>query len=80
MAQPVIADARRLDMHAPLLSPNRRISLPSVPLEVRLHGCRLGAMTFDMTLENLLPETDGIIDPGDFPRTIAMRAEHCQYF
>jgi peroxiredoxin family protein len=47
---------------------------------VRLHGCRLAAMTFDVTNENLLPESDGIIDPGDFLRNIAMRADHCQYF
>ncbi len=47
---------------------------------VRLHGCRLAAMTFDVAKENLLPEADGIIDPVDFLRTIAMRADHCQYF
>ncbi len=47
---------------------------------VRLHGCRLAAMTFDVTEETLLPEADGIIDPGEFLRTIAMQADHCQYF
>lgn len=47
---------------------------------VHLHGCRLAAMTFDVTEDNLLPEANGIIDPGDFMRTIAMRADHCQYF
>jgi peroxiredoxin family protein len=48
--------------------------------QVRLHGCRLAAMTFDVTPESLLPEADGIIDPGEFLRTIAMQADHCQYF
>jgi peroxiredoxin family protein len=47
---------------------------------VRLHGCRLAAMTFDVTPDSLLPEADGIIDPGDFLREIVMRAEHTQYF
>jgi peroxiredoxin family protein len=47
---------------------------------VRLHGCRLAAQTFDVAPENLLPEADGIIDPGEFLRTIVARADHCQYF
>jgi peroxiredoxin family protein len=47
---------------------------------VRLHACRLAAATFDVTPENLLPEAEGIIDPGDFLRAIATRADHCQYF
>jgi len=47
---------------------------------VRLHGCRLAAMTFDVAPDNLLPEADGIIDPGEFLRSIILRADHCQYF
>lgn len=47
---------------------------------VRLHGCRLAAQTFDVTPDALLPEVEGIIDPGDFLRTIVARADHCQYF
>jgi hypothetical protein len=48
--------------------------------KVRLHGCKLAAMTFDVTEGALIPEAHGIIDPGEFLETIALGADHCQYF
>lgn len=47
---------------------------------VRLHACKLAAMTFEVNESNLLPEADGIIDPGVFLQSIVMQADHCQYF
>src|SRR5262245_60624898 len=40
---------------------------------VRLHGCRLAAQTLDVSPEHLLPDADGIIDPGEFLRTVVAR-------
>ncbi len=47
---------------------------------VRLHACRLAAMTFDVTEADLLPEAEGILDPAVFLTGIATAADHCQYF
>lgn len=47
---------------------------------VRLHACKLAAMTFDVPENELIPEAAGIIDPGTFLREIALRADHTQYF
>lgn len=47
---------------------------------VRLHACRLAAMTFDVAGGDLLPEAAGIIDPGRFLEEIALAADHCAYF
>jgi peroxiredoxin family protein len=47
---------------------------------VHLYGCRLAAATFEVNQEDMIAESDGIVDSVWFMTEKATKADHCQYF
>ncbi len=48
--------------------------------DVNFYGCKIAARNFDVALDDLLPEAEGIVDSQWFLEQKVMPADHCQYF